>query len=117
MEDLKKEAGYGWVSNNISGNQTSLFNDMIYMGTDGDLLFVNPNTLTGAKKKFLEFALDSINRDRWPSTSNAELQSWKESGDSRYYRVPLMKASVASKRNADGLISAAWDRLKTWRPA
>ena len=50
MENLKKEANYGWVSNNISGNETELFKDMTYMNNEGDFLFVNPNTLTGAKK-------------------------------------------------------------------
>lgn len=117
MENLKKEANYGWVSNNISGNETSLFDGMTYMDSEGDFLFVNPNTLTGARKEFLEFALESINKDRYPTSSEEELEKMKERNDPLYYRVPLMRASVASKRNSEGLASAAWDRLKTWRPA
>lgn len=117
MENLKKEANYGWVSNNISGNETELFKDMTYMNNEGDFLFVNPNTLTGAKKQFLEFALESINKDRYFGESEETLDEWKEKNDVRYYRVPLMKASTASRRSAEGLVSTAWDRLKTWRPA
>ena len=115
MEDLKKESNYGWISNNISGNETDLFMDMTYE-SDGDFLFVNPNTLTGAKKKFLEFALESINQDRYPNASKEELERLKRTDDPLYYRVPLMKASSASRRTVEGLQRTIWDRLKTWKP-
>lgn len=117
MEELKKEANYGWVSNNITGNATSLFDGMITTVPNGDVLFVNPNTLTGARKKLLEFALDQINRNRYPTASEEELKDMKNSYNVRYYRVPLMKASTASKRNAEGIVAATRERLKTWKPA
>jgi hypothetical protein len=79
--------------------------DMTEVTPDGDFVFVNPNTLTGAKRKFLEYALDTINRDRWPN-DHANLELWKNSNDRRYYRVPLLAASTGSKLKTNNLLGS-----------
>ncbi len=116
VEALKKEQNYGWVRSNVSGNQTNMYKEMTYVDSDGDFLFVNPNTLSGASKDFLEHALDVINKNRWPSQTNETLENWKRSNDVRYYRVPLMAASDASKMSTNSMITSLKERLKKWDP-
>lgn len=112
MKKLKEEKNYGYFANNISGNPTKLFENMIEE-RNGDLLFVNPNTLHGSEKEFLEFALEVINENRYPN-DKANFESWKRNGDVRYYRVPLMRASTASKMSTNGNMKALKDRMHTW---
>ena len=89
---------------------------MTYTAPDGDFLFVNPDTLHGAEKEFLEHALDVINKNRYPSQTEATLERWKQSNDVRYYRVPLMAASDASKMSTSQMTRVLKDRLKKWSP-
>ena len=64
IDDLKKEKGFGWVESNVTGNQTNLFLNMTKEDSQGNFVFVNPNTLQGAERRFLEYALEIINADR-----------------------------------------------------
>jgi hypothetical protein len=107
VQKLKDEKGFGYIQNNISGNQTGLYDNMIEE-RNGDLVFVNPDTLHGAEKEFLEYALEVINENRYPD-DKANFESWKKSGDLRYYRIPLMRASTASKRHTNGNMKALAD--------
>ena len=112
IQKLKEEKGFGYIQNNITGNQTGLYDNMMEE-RNGDLVFVNPDTLHGAEKEFLEYALEVINENRYPD-DKANFESWKKSGDLRYYRVPLMRASTASKRHTNGNMKALADRARTW---
>ena len=112
MKKLKDEKNFGYIKNNLSGNPTSLFENMIEE-RNGDLVFVNPDTLFGAEKEFLEYALEVINENRYPS-EKANFETWKQNGDLRYYRVPLMRASTGSKMSTSGNLQALGDRLRTW---
>ena len=112
VKKLKEEKNYGYLSNNISGNPTSLFENMMEE-RNGDLVFVNPNTLHGAEREFLEYALEVINENRYPN-DKANFEMWKNSNDLRYYRVPLMRASDASKMSTNGNMKALSDRMRTW---
>ena len=47
VKKLKEEKNFGYVKNNLTGNQTGLYDNMIEE-RDGDLVFVNPDTLFGA---------------------------------------------------------------------
>ena len=40
---------------------------------DGDFMFKNPERLQGAERKFLEFALNVINKNRYPDKTDEEL--------------------------------------------
>ena len=112
VKKLKDEKNFGYVANNFTGNQTSLYANMIEE-RDGDLVFVNPDTLHGAEKEFLKYALEVINENRYPN-DKANFENWKRNGDLRYYRVPLMRASDASKMSTNGNMKALQDRLRTW---
>ena len=112
VKKLKEEKNYGYVKNNLSGNPTSLYENMIEE-RNGDLVFVNPDTLHGAEKEFLEYILEVINENRHPN-EKANFETWKRNGDLRYYRVPLMRASDASKMSTSGNLKALGDRMRTW---
>ncbi len=104
VKKLKQAVGFNTLQEYVS-NQTSLYMDMTEVTPDGDFVFVNPDTLTGAKRKFLEYVLDTINKDRWPS-DHANLELWKNSNDRRYYRVPLLAASTGSKLKTNNLLGS-----------
>lgn len=112
VKKLKEEKNYGYIRNNLSGNPTSLYENMIEE-RNGDLVFVNPDTLHGAEREFLEYVLEVVNENRYPN-EKANFESWKQSGDLRYYRVPLMRASDASKMSTNGNLKALGDGLRTW---
>jgi hypothetical protein len=112
VKKLKQEKNYGYIANNLTGNPTSLYANMIEE-RNGDLVFVNPNTLQGTEKEFLEYALEVINKNRYPN-DEANFESWKQNNDLRYYRVPLLRASTASKMSTSGNLNALKDRLSTW---
>lgn len=112
VKKLKEEKNYGYIKNNLSGNPTSLYENMIEE-RNGDLVFVNPDTLHGAEREFLEYVLEVINENRHPN-DKANFDTWKRTGDLRYYRVPLMRASDASKMTTNGNLKALGDRLRTW---
>lgn len=117
VESLKKEKNFGWIKSTISGNQTDMYKNMTYVDSDGDFLFVKPDTLPiGAERDFLEHALDVINENRWPSETKETREQWKRNGDLRYYRVPLMAASNASRMSTNDMLTAGKDRLKRLSP-
>ena len=116
VDNLKKQHNFGWFKSNITGNQTDMYLKMTKVDADGDFVFVNPDTLTGADKAFLEYALDTINKNRWPSYSDETLNMWKQSGDPRYYRVPLMRASDASKMSTSDMMGNLKKRISEWSP-
>lgn len=112
VKKLKDEKNYGYLQNNLIGNPTKLYENMIEE-RNGDLVFVNPDTLHGAEREFLEYVLEVINENRHPN-DKANFDLWKRTGDLRYYRVPLMRASTASKVTTNGSIKALGDRFRTW---
>lgn len=112
VKKLKDEKNFGYIKNNLTGNQTSLYENMIEE-RNGDLVFVNPDTLVGAEKEFLEYALEIINENRYPN-DKANFNTWKKTNDLRYYRVPLMRASDASKMSTNGNMKAFADSARTW---
>lgn len=112
VKKLKEEKNFGYIRNNLTGNQTGLYDNMIEE-RNGDLVFVNPETLHGAEREFLEYALEVINENRHPNDT-ANFETWKRTGDLRYYRVPLMRASDGSKMHTNGNMQALKSRMSTW---
>ncbi len=117
IEKLKKEKGFNVISENTIGNQTSLYSNMFQPYTKGgDFLFKNPNDLQGAEKEFLTYALDKINRNRYPGKTDEEYEYMKNSGSIDYYRVPLAKGGEDSIASTRGLLSALRTKLSYLNP-
>ena len=117
VEKLKKEKGFNAISENTIGNQTSLYSNMFrpYI-KGGDFLFKNPKELYGAEKELLEFALDKINRNRFPGKTDEEYESMKNSDNVEYYRVPLAKGNEDSIASTSGLLNAFRAKLSKLNP-
>lgn len=112
LNALKKELGFSTAAGMV-GSQSSLYDGMIEE-RNGDLYFVDPKTLSGARREFLETALEMINADRYPQEAD-RFKDWKESYDERYYQVPVLEASVAEQINHDGFLGYVKGVLKSWK--
>lgn len=98
VEQLRKEGS------TTLGNQTDLYSNM-FETVDGDFLFKDPNRLQGIEKKFLEYVLDKINKNRFQGYTDEELQKMKDNHDIRYFRVPLTLGGIDSVASAEGLVN------------
>lgn len=118
VQNLKDELGMGSISENTFGNQASLYKKMFRTMPDGDIWFVNPNTLQGAQREFLEFALEEINKDRLPaSTTKAQREAMRDHEDPQYYQVPLCVGGFDSTASERGLLSMLRAKLEyLWPP-
>lgn len=95
---LKEAKGFGSLQAHTLGNQTNLYANMTKQTSDGDFVFVDPNTLsTQEERDFLEFVLEEINGNRYSNFSKQELAEMRQNGDVRYFRVPLEYASDSSR--------------------
>ncbi len=114
---LKNSKNYGYLKENTLGNQVSLYDNMFFEDSNGDLLFKNPNDLSDpVEKEFLEFVLNEINKDRFPNKSEEVLKVMKESNNPEYYRVPLCLGGMDNISNDKGLFSLLKAKLKYLRP-
>lgn len=107
IRKLKDESELGSFAEATIANQASLYSDMIEETPDGDLLFVNPNRLVGAKREFLEYVLQEINKDRFKGCTQEELDEMKRNYSIDYYRVPLALGSddsIAAARGISGML-------------
>ena len=114
---LKKEKQFGIIKENTVGNQASLYSKMYKVSPNGDFVFVNPNTLEGAEKEFLENALYMINKNRFPGRTDEELRRMQENDDIKYYRVPLSKGGLDSLVSTEGMMKVLRDKLSFLIPA
>lgn len=112
IEEVKKEASFGSLQESTIGNQANLYTDMYEQSSDSNFLFKNPNRLTGAKKKLLEYALEEINKLRYPN----EWKSLRDNNDVRYYEVPLALGSADSTVATQGLLSLLRAKLSYLNP-
>ena len=117
VQNLKKEAGFGGFQENTVGNQVDLYKNMFRdYQKGGDFLFKNPSLLHGAEREFLEYALEKINKNRFPSKTDEELEQMKNSDDVEYYRVPLARGSEDSIASTQGLLATLRAKLNNWNP-
>lgn len=112
IDEVKKEANFGLLQESTIGNQVNLYMDMYEETADGNFLFKNPNQLTGAKKKLLEYALEEINKRRYPT----EWESLRDSNDVKYYEVPLAIGNSDSVVATQGLLSMLRAKLSYLNP-
>lgn len=108
IENLKKEKGFSTLAEYTIGNQVDLYKNMIEIAPNGDLLFKNPDTLSGAEKEFLEYTLEKINKNRFP---NENLDHMRQNNDVRYYQVPLAVGSGDSQVSVNGLTKLFKDKF------
>ena len=117
IENLKKEKQFGAISENTIGNQTSLYKNLFReYKRGGDFLFKNPNELRGAEKDLLEYALEIINKNRYPDMTDEEIQRMRGSDDPKYFRVPLAKGGEDSIASSRGLLAALRAKLSYINP-
>lgn len=86
MQKLKDEQGFNYFKERLGGNKVNLFKGMTYIDSNGDWLMVKPETLSGARREFVENFLKVVNENRF---GKAKAEKYKETDDVRYYRVPL----------------------------
>lgn len=116
VRDLKNEKSFGIIQEHTIGNQVDLYSNMLETTADGDYLFKNPNRLQGAERKFLEYTLYKINKNRYPTLTDEQLQEMKDSDDRRYYQVPLARGSEDSVASTSGLLATLKAKLRMWSP-
>lgn len=123
VDELKKAKNMSSMALNMGANQVSgLYSNLIEEVElpDGniDLLFKNINSVSNpAERKFLHFALTKINKNRYPSMSEQELEDKINNYDTEIYRVPLARGQADSEVSSKGLINTFKDRLKyLWNP-
>jgi len=88
-EKLKKSKSFSYLKERLYGNKINLYRNMTYYNDRGDWLFKRPEELSDpVEREFLEFTLETINKNRYGNKK--DLETWKRTGDPRYYRVPLL---------------------------
>lgn len=112
-ENLKKSKGFSYLKERLYGNKVNLYKNMTYYDDKGDWLFKRPEELSDpAEREFLEYALELINKNRYGENKN--LEKWKQNGDVKYYRVPLLAGGKVLQ------VSDMWttlkDKLRNLRP-
>lgn len=117
VENLKKAHNFGWLADNTVGNYTDLYKNFYKETSDGDFLFVNPNTLPIKEdREFLEYALDVINRNRFPNKTKEELEAMKKGNSVEYYRVPLVLGKSDTAASVAGLSAMLKSKLTFLQP-
>lgn len=116
VENLKREKSFGAVRENTVGNQTSLYANMYEETPDGDFVFKNPDRLQGAEREFLEYALYTINKNRYADKTDEELQNMRNSNDIKYYRVPLALGGLDSVASTQGMMATLRAKLSFLMP-
>ena len=108
VEKLKKAKGYSYAQSRVIGNEASIFKNMTEINSSGDYVFKNPKTandLSVDEKEFLQYTLEKINKNRYPTE---DIESMQDNNDIRFFRVPLAKGNFAS----DVAVRGMWTSLK-----
>lgn len=120
VTELKKEKNFTKLEAMTTGNQASLYTNMIKY-ENGDILFKNPwdpneVSLSEAERKFLKYTITKINENRYNGEIE-ELEKKRASYDLEYFRVPLAAGDVASAAAVSGgLRKALKNKLKQLNP-
>lgn len=117
VQNLKKSKGFGSIYESTIGNQVSLYSNLYEETPEGDLLFKNPkNVADPAEREFLEYALQEINNARHRDKTQEEIEEMKNSGDPRYYRVPLALGGSDSVASVSGMMEMLKAKLSYLNP-
>lgn len=114
-ENLKKSKGFNYIEERLYGNKVNLYRNMYKRTSNGDWVFVDPNTLSNpAERAFLEYTLATINANRYKNLSVEKLIEMRNSRDVGYFRVPL--AAGGSVWQVSGAMHALKNTLKGLAP-
>lgn len=117
VENLKKSKGFGSLYESTLGNQASLYSNLYEETPEGDLLFKNPkNVADPAERELLEYALEEINAARFKNKTQEEIEEMKNTGDPRYYRVPLALGGSDSVASVSGMMEMLKAKLSYFNP-
>lgn len=112
VDTLKEKEGFSKLKEYTTGNQSSLYKDIVYRTPDNDLMVKNPWdsswNLGEAKREFTKMFLMEINKDRY-NKSDAELEIMIKEKDYDFFKLPLIKSGNAGKAAQKSL----FDRFKT----
>lgn len=120
VKALKEDKGFS----DVTGNQVSLYTNMIYTSETGDLMLRNPwvendnikQPLTNAERDFLKYFLIEINKNRNPRKVQ-DLDNVIKNSNDRFFWLPL---AVGDSKNAialKGLLPALKDKVKQLSPS
>lgn len=131
IRKLKDERGRSWIKDKVTLNPLSIYNGMIkrvqvtnnHTGNVWeDLVFENPNNLSGVQKELAEFALLTINYNRFNKGESIEefkktmdQQLNKKIVDLKWLRVPLGYMGSQAVLETNGLIKGLSDYIKSWK--
>ena len=131
IKKLKQSKRFNWISQNLTGNQTSVLYKSMYDKSSSDLKFVNPwdnnVSLTSEEREFLKYAIIKINATRGNGLNlekmlqNPDIMENLIANDTegKYLRVPLVKGDFASEvAIRGGIINFIRDRfqyLSLWK--
>ena len=117
-EELKKHVGYNRFIEHTIGNQTSMYDGMTEYTQNGDLMFINPwlnpKGLNAAQVDYLKYVILQVNKFRHPTLSEEEIQDKIKTNDVDFFRMPLVKASFASKVHTDGWLTWMKNKFKAF---
>lgn len=118
VEQLKKRKNFGFLKSHTFGNKADLFRNL-YRKVDGDFWFKDENdsSLIQEERDLLKLALRLINKNRYGTLSDAELQVMKDKSPSKYYKVPLTPGKANSYISVNGLKNTLKHKLKSLTPA
>ena len=120
VQTLKEAKGFSKMEEMTFGNAASLFKNMIVY-KDGDILFKNPDKdafENEVEREFLDYVLTKINKNRFRNASEADIQNYRDSGDIRYFRVPLAVGDASSNAVVmGGLFQALKYKLNRLSPS
>lgn len=122
LQKLKESKNFGWIQQNITGNQVNDLYKHMYDPNSQDFRFLNPwnpnSQLDDAEREFLKYALIKINSTR--KDLNLEellknpdkMKDYIEQDDS-YLLVPLTKGDFASEvATRGGIINYVEEKFK-----
>lgn len=118
---LKEAKGFTALKERTFGNQTSLYANMVTRDGVGNIIVKNPwdfsddNNLTADERKFLEFFLIEINKNRLPKSIN-QLETIKKDSTHRFFWLPLAQGDIKSHMAHKGLLRSFKDKLKGYLP-
>lgn len=117
FDEFKASKGFDKFKENIGFNQVDLYQNLYHVTPEGDLLFKDLRQLSDpAERKFLEFVLDEINKNRYPDLSDEMRQNKKDTYDVEYYRVPLARGNADSIVSSKGLLELFKEKIRTLNP-
>lgn len=116
VDALKEREGFSKFQEYTYGNQSSLYTDIVYKTSDGDIMVKNPWDpncgLSDAKKEFTKMFLMEINKDRFPKKTQTELEMMAKRGDYDFYKLPLLPASASGRAAQRGIFDGFKNRIK-----